>query len=534
VQPANEWATLGAVNARARLVLLIVSALGLRLWFAWSDLESLLLRALSDDSFYYFEIARRLVNGEGASFDGSNPTNGFHPLWLLITACVQACVRDPLTAVHVSLSLGAVFGAATAGLTAAIVRRLGGNETASLVAGGIVAFHPTMVLESVNGMETSPALCAIATLVWLFVDWWQRTSVPSLAEAMAFGSAGGLMLLARTDSVFIWISVLFFLALRAGSVERLRPILIAAIVSGVWGAPWLIWNLLSFGTVVQVSAIALAEGLQADYLAQHGDTFGVALNRGWTIVRWAFADTLVHRYLVPRPLGAWIGWGLALSGLSLLLLTRDSRRRFGILMVPGVGILLGLFIHAGIRWWLREWYFAPAGWLTAACAGLGWVTVWERIPHLNAQRAVGLFVVLLIGFGWTAQGWQPSSPHVVQQLEGARWIAANTPEDARIGAFNAGIYGYFSGRTVVNLDGVVNLKAYRANRAGGLMDYVLAEKIEYVIDWRGTLPLLRCRDHASIRCQRVAVIGEHLDSFAGSPVNVIRIQSSIDRSRAPR
>lgn len=36
-----------------------------------------------DDGFYYLEIARRLAAGEGSTFDGINPTNGYHPLWLL-------------------------------------------------------------------------------------------------------------------------------------------------------------------------------------------------------------------------------------------------------------------------------------------------------------------------------------------------------------------------------------------------------------------------------------------------------------------
>lgn len=517
------WATLVAVDARARLIGLLAAALGLRLWLAWSDLETLLLRVTSDDAFYYFEIARHLVAGHGASFDGTTPTNGFHPLWLMLSTGVQAIVHDPVTALHVSLSFGALLGTLTVALTAQVVQRLGGDEFASLAAAAVVAFHPIMVIESVNGLETASAVCLIAAVTSLVSELWQRQEAPTLRDAVVLGSAGGLMLLARTDTVFVWAGVLLFLALQRRNAERFKWILVAGGVSAAWGAPWLVWNLMRFGTVVQVSAMALAEPLRADYLAQHGDTFAVAFDRGWNVMQRAFGDTLVHLYLIPRPLDAWLGWLLAAGGLAALLSSGESRRRFGILMVPGAGILLGLVIHAGIRWWLREWYFAPVGWLTAVCVGLVLVALRERLPR-RAVDAAAVFVVACVVSGWAAPGWRPESPHRVQQLAGARWLARNTPTDARLGAFNAGIYGYFSGRRVVNLDGVVNAEAYRANRSGQLLYYVLAQRIEYVIDWRGTLPLLRCSENPAVRCERVAVIGERLDNFAGSPVTVIRIR----------
>ena len=38
-----------------------------------------------DDAYYYFGIARNLVDGHGSTFDQINLTNGYHPLWLLIS-----------------------------------------------------------------------------------------------------------------------------------------------------------------------------------------------------------------------------------------------------------------------------------------------------------------------------------------------------------------------------------------------------------------------------------------------------------------
>ena len=39
---------------------------------------------LVDDGYYYLEIARNIAGGNGFTFDGLNPTNGFHPLWQIM------------------------------------------------------------------------------------------------------------------------------------------------------------------------------------------------------------------------------------------------------------------------------------------------------------------------------------------------------------------------------------------------------------------------------------------------------------------
>ncbi len=121
-----------------------------------------------------------------------------------------------------------------------------------------------------------------------------------------------------------------------------------------------------------------------------------------------------------------------------------------------------------------------------------------------------------------------------RQLAGYR-IQGHTPGNARVGAFNAGLLGYFSNRSVVNLDGTVNADAYEAQREGWLMDYVVSKRIDHLVDWRGTLPLARCHESADAVCRRVAVVGERLPGFAGAPIHVLEITPrSSRRSGADR
>jgi hypothetical protein len=69
-----------------------------------------------------------------------------------------------------------------------------------------------------------------------------------------------------------------------------------------------------------------------------------------------------------------------------------------------------------------------------------------------------------------------------QMYEVASWINQNVKPEEKVGAFNSGIYAYYSGRTVVNLDGLVNNDAAVSLRARELDLYVQAAKIKYLVD----------------------------------------------------
>src|SRR5512137_2142588 len=52
---------------------------------AFSDAYNLPNRwFIRDDAYYYYKVAQNISEGHGSTFDGLHPTNGYHPLWLLI------------------------------------------------------------------------------------------------------------------------------------------------------------------------------------------------------------------------------------------------------------------------------------------------------------------------------------------------------------------------------------------------------------------------------------------------------------------
>ena len=526
------WHTLTMTGPALAAVL--ACALAIRLAWAWCDVEFLLRFATPDDAYYYLQIAKNVATGAPASLDGETPTNGFHPLWLLLAVLPQWLFSDPAIALRATLTLSALLGTASAGLAFLAVRRLTESTPGALVAAAVVAVHPAFVMESVNGLETAAAVftTALATLGFLGLAGDAR---PSIRHGVLFGLAGGALLLARTDAVFLWGCLLLTLFAGAATSRARALPFVAGAVSVACVAPWLAWNALRFGTIVQISGVALPGPLRADYLAGHGNTLSAAVDRGAFLVQQAFLTQLPRRYLVPDDLPAWLGIvALAATTAGIIRFgTANIRRALWLLVPPATGIALGLFWHAGIRWWTREWYFAPAGWLLAVFVGVAAAFLHARVAACAParRRTLGRFagtaaLLFLAALAFSGSRWHVTSDHRVQQYEAAVWLQEHTPPEARIGSFNAGIVSYFSDRTVVNLDGAVNAQAYAARQESRLADYILATQIDYLVDWRGTLPLVGCGPPTSLRCDSVAVIGEPLPRFAGSPVWVLRTRAA--------
>ena len=97
-------------------LLLVVAALALHLSVSWQDFSTLAKNGyLYDDSFYAFQIARNIADGQGATFDGHTPTNGFQPLYVFALVPVYKWFgSDGITPIYAALTLLALLTVATA------------------------------------------------------------------------------------------------------------------------------------------------------------------------------------------------------------------------------------------------------------------------------------------------------------------------------------------------------------------------------------------------------------------------------------
>ena len=77
------------------LLILVINLLP-HIYVSFSKPDTLLNWYLTDDAFYYFKTAQNIAEGAGITFDGIAPTNGFHPLWMIVCVPIFALARFDL------------------------------------------------------------------------------------------------------------------------------------------------------------------------------------------------------------------------------------------------------------------------------------------------------------------------------------------------------------------------------------------------------------------------------------------------------
>jgi hypothetical protein len=74
-------------------------------------------------------------------------------------------------------------------------------------------------------------------------------------------------------------------------------------------------------------------------------------------------------------------------------------------------------------------------------------------------------------------------PWQVEMYRVSLHLHQHLPPQTVIGSFNAGLHAYYSGHTVVNLDGVTNWEAFEALRQRRLLAYIDERGISYIVDF---------------------------------------------------
>jgi len=57
-------------------------------------------------------------------------------------------------------------------------------------------------------------------------------------------------------------------------------------------------------------------------------------------------------------------------------------------------------------------------------------------------------------------------------------------KDFNYAAWNAGIISYFSGKKLINIDGLANDEVFRYIKNNKLMDYLKRKNVDYIIDYK--------------------------------------------------
>jgi hypothetical protein len=158
--------------------------------------------------------------------------------------------------------------------------------------------------------------------------------------------------------------------------------------------------------------------------------------------------------------------------------------------------MIFLSLHQTIRVLVREWYFTSVIPVVFVIIGIVMEIIHRSLITWKIQkhwRIAGAIIILLTATGTGTyrvtqnSQWRSGWVDQLALYEGAQWIAQNTPTDAIIGAYNAGIMGFVSERRVINLDGVVNAEVIEYRLTDTMPDYLIRRHISFLADFSGVL-----------------------------------------------
>src|SRR5487761_695444 len=78
----------------------------------------------ADDSFFYLQVGRNFALGYGSTFNRLMPTNGYHPLWMLLCAAVYRVFPDRIIGLHIIAALVVVLNIVVLLVATRLLRKL--------------------------------------------------------------------------------------------------------------------------------------------------------------------------------------------------------------------------------------------------------------------------------------------------------------------------------------------------------------------------------------------------------------------------
>ena len=439
--------------------------------------DRLVPRLMPDDAFYYLKIAENISRGFGSAFSVGDPTNGYHPLWMVVLLLIHLLARPTLGGfVLLVLLVSVALNVIAAALFARWLRLLGLSPTQQRFGIVLYLFNPWLVNLTLTGLETPLFLCCLFAFLLAHHGVVAEGGM-TWRSAVLFGTTAGLLMLARTDSIFFTIPA--FVAAAFVQRRRVREISAAVGISVLIVAPWLAWNLRRFGTIVQSSAGAMS-GLA------HYDLPPAA-----TIEYWSEAAKLARNLLMwmavaplwphPQHVVEWFrGVTLLMAGagvaIGFALWHKSVRGRLAvpfILYGPALGLL---FFYVAVRGFIQVWH-------VSTLAVLAIVITVNYVPQsLRTRSAVITALCLSPLCGYTiTNGYFLPQAIVIGSIRRLQQHRIDAPPSFTSCATDAGLLGYFSTHTVVNVDGVVNNRAADSILAGRLSEYMAARGCDEVL-----------------------------------------------------
>jgi hypothetical protein len=411
----------------------------------------------ADDAFITFRYAENIASGKGFVYNqGERVLGTSTPLYTLLLALL---VKLGLPIIWVARIINIGADCLTGALLFLLLRqfKLGVATFAAL----FYVLFPRVIVWSVSGMETS--LYVLFIVASLYSYHKENFNLTSLFLGLTF--------LTRVDGVVVGLAILIHFVLR---YKRFPFKIVLGSLAVV--LPWLIFSLAYFGSPIPNSV----PGKKALYAGSMWET------PKWKIVwEFLFLKTKV--------------------GLPLLILSLAGAYRIVTKAKSYSTIVLWTFLYLVFFFFgetkIHMWYYVPfyLGYLSLVAFGM--YLAYEKASDILTRRldfsrnrrrilGVGLLSIIVVSAGliYLQQIHRTYRFVVAEQvgLEGIHkkmglWLSENTQPGDTVCAEDIGYLGYYSGRYILDQDGLISPQAIPFNRQMERLGFLKEYKPAYFL-----------------------------------------------------
>jgi hypothetical protein len=453
-----------------------------------------------DDTYYYLQTAWNTKQLGFVTFDGLHPTNGVQLSWFVITLLLAALASTKTVLLFATMVVSFLLN----GLCYFIILKIGGVLKQPLLAlfmAGLWSLQSLPFRIYSMGMENSLHALVFWCVIWqctLFLIQVQNKENPN------FWSLTIILILnvwTRLDSALLSTVLYTFCTLTLAStyrgniglfLQKYFKVIAGSIVLAGFGlfiqlcAFWLMGN-----SFLPVSALVKTSGS----------------NRG---LSFASVDKLVEVVTLGMPsilqgrLPAIVLILLGVFAIVVVLRARTINSDHSIEQLAFLNlwacllvgeVLYHLYIAiSGVQYTLYFiWYRSPSFIFWIVTLSLIALFTSKHVATLKERSKVLLWapvgfslLMVVVAVYLFARSINFTSDLYSTRYDAALWIAKNSPPDTIFASWNAGQLGFFSDRTFINLDGVINSVDYYENVLSGsipLTDYLFENRVEYIVDY---------------------------------------------------
>jgi len=504
------------VNFRRTVFVVLFIAIGqfiLQVSLLGRGVEYIATSLMIDDTYYYLQTAWNTRHLGFVTFDGLHSTNGVQFLWFVIILLLAMVANTKLALLFATMVVSFLLN----GLCYLVILKIGSvlkQSSVALLMAGLWALQSLPFRIYSTGMENSLHALVFWCVIWQSITFLVRVQNRSKPNFWGLTIVLVLNVWTRLDSALLSAVIYAFcMVMLASSYQNnfrsfLQEHLKAIAGTGLFAAFGLVTQLSAFwlmgNSILPVSALIKTNGSSRGLSTAALDKLGEVITLGMPSI-------LQGRFPTPA---------LVLLGISCILIVLGARRailnrskELLVLLNLWACLLVGEILYhvyiaiSGVQYTLYfMWYRSPSFVFWIITFSLIGILAFEYLKPIKQLFKVStwapiafsllLFAVAIYMF---VRSINFTAALYVARYDAAQWIAENFGPDVIFASWNSGQLGFFSNRTFINLDGVINNVDYYERVLRGsvsLHDYLAENGVDYLVDYDSydsipDLPVLR-------------------------------------------